>query len=76
MIIINLHSFTDNISFCLDDEVAKNHLDLVIEDPGRLLESALLQLAVIKKMKAQDLLKYTAGWWQKLHEALNNPVLI
>ena len=56
--------------------MAKNHLDLVIEDPGRLLESALLQLAVIKKMKAQDLLKYTAGWWQKLHEALNNPVLI
>ena len=46
--------------------------NLDIEDAGRLRVSALLQLPTLRKIKAKELPKKSANWWQKLHETLNH----
>ena len=50
---------------------AKQGVDLDIDNPGRLRESALLKLPLIRKMHSYQLPKNPEAWWQKLGSALN-----
>ena len=62
----NLYQFSSAIGTNQEDE-----LDLDVNDPGKLRESALLNYEHIKKVKADQLPSKPAVWWKKLHTCLN-----
>ena len=49
----------------------EHELDLDVNDPGKLRESALLKYEQIKKIKADQLPSKPSIWWKKLHMCLN-----
>ena len=49
-----------------------SQLELDIDDPGRLRESALLQRSKITEVKVHQLPANVAAWWQKLDKMLND----
>ena len=50
--------------------------ELEVEDSGMLRESAYINVNILREMRAKDLPIMTNSWWRKVHNGINNSMII